>query len=90
MNAEQRILANLNKFIYKIIGYILLSPALVSVLVFFERFFTKMDYASLSLNYKFKLIFMKGMIYGHNGNVGYLAFYLTLMALVGAYLIKDK
>ena len=30
------------------------------------------------------------MIIGHNGNVGYLAFYLTLMALVGAYLIKDK
>ena len=82
---------NVNKIIYKIIGYILLSPALISVLIFFTPFFTKIDFAKANINNnKYHFIFIKGMIIGNNGNIGYLAFYLTLMALVGAYLIKDK
>ena len=41
---------NANKIIYKIIGYILLSPALISVLIFFTPFFNKMDFATANIN----------------------------------------
>ena len=82
---------NVNKIIYKIIGYILLTPALVSVLIFFTPFFTKLDFAKASINDKYYLIFWRGMIHNRpDQDIGYLAFYLTLMALVGAYLIKDN
>jgi|688.fasta_scaffold496182_3 hypothetical protein len=69
----------------KIIGYILLSPALISVILFIIQLRTNTD----------ALVDMEtgdlwtGYGYGY-GYTSALPFYFGLMALAGAYLIKDK
>jgi len=73
----------------KVIGYILLSPALISVILFIIQLRTNID----------ALVDMEtgelwtGYGYGYGHGYGYtsaLPFYFGLMALAGAYLIKDK
>jgi hypothetical protein len=75
----------------KIIGYILLSPALVSVLIFFINVITGENYLS-KLKYvwtgSIKIDFEHGG--GGGGFTSALPFYFGLMAIAGAYLIKDK
>lgn len=70
----------------EIIGYILLSPALISVILFFISLLTDADT-------------LKGFNYldewtgGYSDGGGYtsaLPFYFGLMAISGAYLIKEK
>ena len=73
----------------KIIGYILLSPAIISVLIFFIDLFTPGKFTLLSTLH----VYWTG-VYGYNdGGAGFtsaLPFYFGLMAIAGAYLIKDK
>ena len=71
----------------KIIGYILLSPALVSVLIFFINVITGENYLS-----KLKYVWTGSVQYdrGGGGYTSALPFYFGLMAIAGAYLIKDK
>jgi len=81
----------MNTVITNIIGYILLSPALISVVMFIAQFTTE------------EKIFKNFMYTIWTGNYGYnnetgggggftsaLPFYFGLMAIAGAYLIKDK
>ena len=75
-----------NKEIPKIVGYVLLTPALISVILFVMQFMTGEN-------------LLKNMAIGSSwtGNdagdtFGYtsaLPFYFGLMAIAGAYLIKD-
>jgi hypothetical protein len=73
----------------KIIGYILLAPSIVSVLLFFINLFSGEDILE---NLSSKT--WKGFIYvSENGGGGFtsaLPFYFGLMAIAGAYLIKDN
>ena len=84
----------------KIIGYILLSPALISVILFIIQLLTKTD---VLINMNTGDVWTgegdgygdRG--YGENSGYGYgygytsaLPFYFGLMAIAGAYLIKDK
>lgn len=74
----------------KIIGYILLTPSLISVLMFLAQLFIGDE------------LFKNFMITIWTGNFGYdgytggggftsaLPFYFGLMAIAGAYLIKDR
>lgn len=67
-----------NKEIPKIVGYVLLTPPLLSVLLFLGQFLTGYD-ALIDMS--------KG--YGWTGNTSPLPIYFGLMAIAGAYLIKD-
>lgn len=77
----------INRIIVKIIGYILLSPALIYVLLFMILFFAKRDIARerFSENGKgYDLLWV-------DGGEGYTsALFCGLMAIAGAYLIKDN
>ena len=66
----------------KIIGYILLAPPVFSVLMFFAYppEFSKQRYQSEYM----------GVWTGRPNSPSALPFYLGLMAMTGAYLIKDK
>jgi hypothetical protein len=79
----------------KIIGYILLSPALISVILFTIQLLTKTEVLA---NMEIGDVWTgDGYGYGYGDNFGYgygytsaLPFYFGLMAIAGAYLIKDK
>lgn len=74
--------------ITKIIGFILLSPALTSVGLFFIQLITKENIIE-----HFKGTVWTGSVLVAEGGGGYtsgLPFYFGIMALTGAYLIKDK
>ena len=78
----------------KIIGYILLTPSLISVLMFLVQLFVE---AHLFKNFMYT-IWTGDLDIGYayesgGGGGGYtsaLPFYFGLMAIAGAYLIKDK
>jgi hypothetical protein len=76
-----------NNLIQKIIGYILLSPALLSVVLFFAQLFL-WD----RLLQKFLFTIWTGDYVGEQGGgfTSALPFYFGLMAIAGAYLIKDS
>jgi phosphoglycerol transferase MdoB-like AlkP superfamily enzyme len=68
----------------KVIGYILLSPALISVILFIIQLRTDTDAFDMETG-----DLWTGYGYGY-GYTSALPFYFGLMALAGAYLIKDK
>lgn len=73
----------------KIIGYILLSPALISVVLFFYQLFSK-EGTCIQFH---DTIWTGGYGYTEGGGGGYtsaLPFYFGLMAIAGVYLIKDS
>lgn len=78
----------------KIIGYILLTPSLISVLMFLSQLFkeTKLFTNFLSTIWTGRLDF--GYSYdsggGGGGYTSALPLYFGLMAIAGAYLIKDR
>jgi hypothetical protein len=82
--------------ITKIIGYILLSPALISVLLFTIQLLTKTDVlTNMAVGDVWTGDGYGEREYGENSGFGYgytsaLPFYFGLMAIAGAYLIKDK
>ena len=85
--------------IEKIIGYILLSPPILSVLLFFmQQFFSADTLTNFSGNYSESWVGDWGANWssyggGGGGGGGYtsaLPFYFGLMAIAGAYLIKDS
>jgi hypothetical protein len=84
----------MKKDVTKIIGYILLSPALFSVLMFLAQLFVKVEMFKNFMS----TIWTGNLDYGYSfdgggGGGGYtsaLPFYFGLMAIAGAYLIKDK
>ena len=78
----------------KIIGYILLTPSLISVLMFLFQLFKKTEVlenfmstlwtGTTEISYAYQ---------SGGGGAGYtsgLPFYFGLMAIAGAYLIKDR
>jgi hypothetical protein len=74
----------------KIIGYILLTPSLISVLMFLAQFFKLTE---LNINFMDTLWTGTWNWGGESGGGGYtsaLPLYFGLMAIAGAYLIKDK
>lgn len=74
-----------NNIAQKIIGYILLSPALISVLLFFAQLFSQ-DELSVVSN-------LDWTVWSVGDGAGYtsvLPLYFGLMAIAGAYLIKDS
>ena len=81
--------------ITKIIGYILITPALISVILFTIQLLTNKD-VLVNMNTGYVWTGMgDGLGYGDNYGYGYgytsaLPFYFGLMAIAGAYLIKDK
>ena len=81
----------MNTVITNIIGYILLSPALISVLMFIiqfteeEKIFKNFMYTIWTGNYGYN-----NETGGGGGFTSALPFYFGLMAIAGAYLIKDK
>jgi hypothetical protein len=79
----------MNKDVPKILGYILLSPALVSVLIFLTQLFIDVDILD---NFKFTM--WTGRVFvnegGGGGYTSALPFYFGLMAIAGAYLIKER
>jgi hypothetical protein len=75
----------------KIIGYVLLSPALLSVLLFIIDLLAE---SKLEIFNNLHYIW-RGTVdyYGEGGGGGYssaLPLYFGLMAIAGSYLIKDK
>jgi len=92
-----------NKIVTKIVGYILLTPALISVILFLLQLNTKPhEQNTLSSFYrggawtgKFKGEITGPGIWDESNTTGggytsALPFYFGLMAIAGAYLIKDK
>ncbi len=76
----------------KIVGYLLLSPAIVSVLLFFITLFLEDNSETLFSKFS-NTIWTGDYGYSDGGGGGYtsaLPFYFGLMALAGAYLIKDS
>jgi hypothetical protein len=76
--------------ITKIIGYILISPALASVVMFFAQFVLKRNFFNEFFMYT---IWTGDTDFINAGGAGYtsaLPFYFGLMAIAGAYLIKDR
>jgi hypothetical protein len=76
----------------KIIGYILLIPSLISVLMFLSQLFIETE-LFMNLNNtiwtgKIRVIVSEGG--GGGGHTSALPFYFGLMAIAGAYLIKDR
>ena len=78
----------------KIIGYILLTPSLISVLMFLSQLFkeTKLFRNFLSTIWTGNLDFnwSSGGGGGGGGYTSALTLYFGLMAIAGAYLIKDR
>ena len=80
----------------KIIGYILLTPSLLSVLMFLSQLF--MDAETKLFKSFLSTIWTGRLDYGYSfdsggGGGGYssaLPLYFGLMAIAGAYLIKDR
>lgn len=70
----------------EIVGYILVSPALISVLLFFISLLTDADTLK-GFNY---LDEWTGGYSDGGGSTSALPFYFGLMAISGAYLIKEK
>ncbi|MEY4962709.1 MAG: hypothetical protein RLZZ323_28 [Bacteroidota bacterium] len=70
----------------EIIGYVLLSPALISTLLFFISLLTGADTLK-GFNYLDK---WTGDYSDGGGYTSALPLYLGLMAISGAYLIKEK
>lgn len=87
-----------NKLIAKIIGYTLLAPGTISVLLFFIDLFTKEKLILLrNLSYKwsgdfdaYAPNFGEHAGGGGGGFSSSLVVYFGLMAIAGAYLIKEK
>ncbi len=78
-----------NNLPQKVIGYILLSPALISVVLFFYDLFI----GSLQLFNSLHVDWAGDYRFSGGGGAGYtsaLPFYFGLMAIAGAYLIKDS
>jgi hypothetical protein len=77
----------------KVVGYILISPALFSVFCFFMHLFTNNSPLSVFSTNILWTGFVSS-VYGREGGVGAytsaLPIYFGLMALAGAYLIKDN
>jgi hypothetical protein len=71
----------------KIIGYILLSPSLVSVIMFLAQLFTG---DKLFKNFMYTIWTGDFSGEGGGGYTSALPFYFGLMAIAGAYLIKDN
>jgi len=78
-----------NNLIQKVIGYILLSPALISVLLFFAQLFSK-DRLLDKLLDSIWTGDWNSIGGGAGGYTSALPFYFGLMAIAGAYLIKDS
>jgi hypothetical protein len=70
----------------EIVGYILLSPALISVLLFFISLLTEANTLK-GFNY---LDEWTGSYSDGGGYTSALPIYLGLMAISGAYLVKEK
>ena len=78
-----------NNLIQKVIGYILLSPALLSVLLFFAQLFSKGKILKKLLESIWTGYWDSDGQGGGGGYTSALPFYFGLMAIAGAYLIKD-
>jgi hypothetical protein len=82
----------------KVIGYILLSPALISVILFIIQLLTNTDVlVNMDTGDVWTGDGYGEREYGEGSGSGYgygytsaLPFYFGLMAIAGAYLIKDK
>ena len=80
----------MKQYTTKIIGYILLSPALVSVLLFFAQLFAEDKLLEKLLETIWTGYTNWSNEGGGGGFTSALPFYFGLMAIAGAYLIKDK
>lgn len=81
-----------NNIIQKVIGYILLLPALISVLLFFALLFSE-DGLLSNFSHTIWTGYINSGGFNSAGGGGYtsaLPFYFGLMAIAGAYLIKDS
>jgi hypothetical protein len=67
------------KIVKKIIGYILITPALLSVFVIATGFFNKFSFIYDNDSYQFHLFYHKS----------YQPFFICFLALIGVYLLKD-
>jgi hypothetical protein len=85
----------------KILGYILLTPSLISVLMFLSQLFNKDNkmfniFMSTIWTGDIKFVYLyetSSATLGQGGAGGYtsaLPLYFGLMAIAGAYLIKDR
>jgi hypothetical protein len=83
------ILTKLEINLTKIIGHILLAPALTSVLLFFIQLFTGENLMENLISITWVGTFYVKE-YGGAGYTSALPFYFGLMAIAGAYLIKDN
>ena len=75
----------------KIVGFLLITPAIISVFLFIIQLYTPVDNSS-SLYYEknvFKNFILTGWTSDMQGATSALPFYFGLMAIAGAYLIKD-
>ena len=75
----------MNKTIEKILGWMLLAPPLISVFIFLAQLFSE----SKMLR-KFLYTIWTGEHGEHGGYTSALPLYFGLMAIAGAYLIKDS
>ena len=73
--------------ITKIIGYILITPALISVLLFVGQLLTK---ENLLINMTVGSSWTGNSFGDSYGHTSALPFYFGLMGIAGAYLIKEK
>ena len=84
----------INDNVTKIIGYILLAPGLISVLLFFIQLFAGGERLESQRGFMFSIwtgsVDFNGDHGGGGGFTSALPFYFGLMALAGAYLIKDR
>lgn len=87
----------MEKIVTKVIGYILLSPALISVVLFFIQLIDKGSDTLGGFSHKSAWIgtntygwIMEGQGGSGGGFSSSLPIYIGLLALVGAYLIKDN
>lgn len=69
----------IEKIVKKIIGYILITPALLSVFVVMTGFFNKFNYIHDNDYLQFHLFV----------NKSYQPFFICFLALIGVYLLKD-
>ncbi len=72
----------INSIIVKIIGYILISPAIAGVILFFQQLTANENNRALWLKFEHTIWDSK--------LIAILPIYFGLMAMVGAYLIKDN
>lgn len=84
----------MKKDITKIIGYILLTPSLISVLMFLAQFFIKYEIFKNFMSTLWTGDLDYGYAYesggGGGGYTSALPIYFGLMAIAGVYLIKEK